>query len=61
MANYDSMTTDQKDRFTALMAQSVKFWPVELKQWVRQPGPEVLCGDALADAVAGWVKAQAAA
>jgi hypothetical protein len=57
MADYDSLTPDQQARFNALMTQPTNQWPPELIQHVRDtPGP--FCGDALADAVAGWVRSQ---
>jgi len=55
MANYDNLTPDQQADFDRLMTQPTNQWPPELVQWVRkQPGS--FCGDALADAVAGWVR-----
>ena len=57
MANYDGLLPDQQARFDQLMTQPTNQWPAELITWVRaQKGP--FCGDALADAVAGWVRNQ---
>ena len=56
MANYDNLTPGQQARFDTLMTQPTNQWPPELIGWVRGTGGP-FCGDALADAVAGWVKA----
>ena len=55
MANYDNLTPGQKTRLDALMSQPTNQWPDELVRWVRNTGGS-FCGDALADAVAGWIR-----
>ena len=56
MANYDNLTEVQQAEFDRLMTVPTNTWPDSLIRHVRsQSGP--FCGDALADAVAGWVKA----
>jgi hypothetical protein len=55
MASYDNLTAEQEAWFDDLMTMPTSQWPPELIAHVRsQPGP--FCGDALADAVAGWVR-----
>ena len=55
MANYDNLSPAQQADFDRLMTQPTNQWPAGLIGWVRlQGGP--FCGDALADAVAGWVR-----
>jgi hypothetical protein len=58
MAHYDNLTPAQQARFDALMTQPTNQWPPELITHVRKTGGS-FCGDALADAVAGWVKSGA--
>jgi hypothetical protein len=55
MANYDNLTPAQQADFDRLMTQPTNQWPPELIQWIRNQG-RPFCGDALADAVAGWVR-----
>ena len=55
MANYDNLTPDQQADFDRLMTQPTNRWPAELVTWVQSWGGP-FSGDALADAVAGWVK-----
>ena len=55
--NYDNLTGEQQQRFDTLMTQPTNQWPPELIQHVRDTGGS-FCGDALADAVAGWVRKQ---
>ena len=56
-ANYDNLSADQEARLDRLMSQPTNQWPPELIQHVRATGGP-FCGDALADAVAGWIRAQ---
>jgi len=56
-ANYDSLTAVQQPEFDRLMSIPVNQWPAELVRHVRDTGGS-FCGDALADAVAGWVRRQ---
>jgi len=56
MANYYNLDSEQQQRFDALMTAKISTWPSELIAHVRATGGP-FCGDALADAVAGWVKA----
>jgi hypothetical protein len=53
-ANYDSLTAAQQPEFDRLMSIPANQWPPELIQHVRATGG--FSGDALADAVAGWVR-----
>ena len=57
MANYDNLTGSQQAEFDRLMTVPVNTWPEALIQHVRSTGGP-FCGDALADAVAGWVRTQ---
>ena len=56
MANYDKLTAAQQADFDRLMTIPTNQWPAALIQHVRDTGGP-FCGDALADAVAGWVRA----
>ena len=56
-ASYDNLTADQQARFDALMTQPTNQWPPALILHVRNTGGP-FCGDALADAVARWVRRQ---
>ena len=56
-AELDALEKHRPAAMGALMTEPTNQWPAELIQWVRgTPGP--FCGDALADAVAGWVRSQ---
>jgi len=57
MANYENLTPGQQAKFDALMTQPTNQWPPELIVHVRATGGP-FSGDALADAVAGWVRRQ---
>ena len=57
MANYDNLTPARQAEFDRLMSVPTNTWPEELVKHVRSTGGP-FCGDALADAVAGWVKSQ---
>jgi hypothetical protein len=56
-ANYDNLTGEQQQRFDTLMSIPTNQWPAELIRHVRETGGP-FSGDALADAVAGWVRRQ---
>ncbi len=57
MANYDNLTAAQQAEFDRLMTSATNTWPADLIKHVRATGGP-FCGDALADAVAGWVRSQ---
>ena len=57
MPNYDNLAPDQQAEFDRLMTSPTNQWPEELINHVRSTGGP-FCGDALADAVAAWVRSE---
>jgi hypothetical protein len=59
MPAYDELGPYQRARFEELMSQPMSEWPSDLSMWVARKTDRIaICGDVIADVVAGWIKTQ---